>query len=336
MERHLTFATILFACLFAQGVSAQDHGVRIFAQTSGAVAWVETISADSLHRSRSSGVVLKHRKWLLTTFHGYQHGGVISARVGATSLLLGKVITADKEMDLVVMEIVSSIPHTAWAGVPDLATLTSDAIEPGADVYAIGNPNGAELTISYGLASGLRPFGVTGRKLLQFSAPVSEGNSGGALVDGKGRLLGLPTAWHADGGGQALNFALPMEAVFAAVASSRNDLPTPNEAWIKAARAYLAGNCAEAFILFAPFISNETPQQHDAAYRSARCLQRSGDLRSARNYYERLVEADPLDAKSMYRLGEVVFEQGEVQRGLELLQRAGRLKPELLTSTTWD
>ena len=60
------------------------------------------------------------------------------------------------------------------------------------------------------------------------------------------------------------------------------------------------------------------------------------DLRSARNYYERLVEADPLDAKSMYRLGEVVFEQGEIQRGLELLQRAGRLKPELLTSTTWD
>ena len=336
MQRYTTYAAIIFACLFAQRASAQDHGVGIYAETSGAVAWVETISADSLHRTRGSGVVLKNKKWLITTFHGYKHGGAISARLGVTALVLGKVITADERVDLVVMEIVGTDPPNAWANVPDLKTLTSDAIKPGSDVYAIGNPNGAELTISHGLVSGLRPFGDTGSMLLQFSAPISEGNSGGALVDGKGRLLGLPMAWHADGGGQALNFALPMEAVFATVAGPRNDLPELDDAWVKAAHAYRAGDCAEAFILLAPFVSNTGPQQHEAAYRSARCLQRSGDVKTATAYYESLVVSDPLDAKSIYRLGEVLMEQGEVQRAFELRQRAGRLKPELLSNTNWD
>ncbi|MBP7156601.1 MAG: hypothetical protein KBA60_11365, partial [Flavobacteriales bacterium] len=73
-----------------------------------------------------------------------------------------------------------------------------------------------------------------------------------------------------------------------------------------------------------------------AAYRSARCLQRSGDVKTATAYYESLVVSDPLDAKSIYRLGEVLMEQGEVQRAFELRQRAGRLKPELLSNTNWD
>lgn len=322
--------------LFAPYAQTQDHGTRIYARTSGAVAWVETIGADSLHRSRSSGVVLKDRKWLLTTFHGYQHGGAIAARVGATSLLLGKVLTADKGTDLVVVEIVGTHPASAWATLPDLVPVTSDAITPGADVYAIGNPQGAERTISYGLVSGLRPFGTTGRKLLQFSAPISEGNSGGALVDGKGRLLGLPLAWHADGGGQALNFALPMEAVFAAVAQPRNDLPAPDEAWLAAARAYRKGDCEGAQRLFLEVLTNDTVHAHRAAYYSARCLQRTGNLKHAREIYERLVVLDPLDAKSMYRLGEVLLEQGETQRAFELRQRAGRLQPELLRSDQWD
>ncbi len=265
---------------------AQDAGVRVFAQASGAVAWVETLSADSLHHLRSSGVVLKEQGWLLTCFHGFKNGGSIAARLGDVPLQLGAVITADEARDLVVVQVLGTEPASAWKSVPTLATVTSDAIPTGADAYAIGNPNGAELVISYGLVSGLRPFGRTARKLLQFSAPISEGNSGGALVDSKARLLGLPMAWHADGGGQALNFALPMEEVFAAVASPRNDLPVADTAWLNATQVYRKGECLQAEKLFLGFIDNTNPHARDAAYFSARCLQRTGLTERARAIYE--------------------------------------------------
>jgi S1-C subfamily serine protease len=329
---YLTAILLLLAPL----AYAQDAGVQVFARAGGAVAWVETISADSLHRARSAGVVLKEKSWLLTTFHGYKHGGTITARLGDTPLVLGPVITADQQRDLVVVQVLGTRPAAAWKQVPALVPVRSDALPIGADGYAIGNPFGAERIISHGLVSGLRPFGNTGRRLLQFSAPVSEGNSGGALVDRRGRLIGLPMAWHADGGGQALNFALPIEEVFAAVAEPRNDLPVPSEDWLTAARAYRRGDCPQAQNLFIQVIKNDPLHAHEAAYFSARCMQRAGDLQNAQAVYERLVVIDPLDARSLFRLAEVLLALGETQRAFELRQRAGRLRPDLLTNDQWD
>lgn len=316
--------------------AAQNAGVRVFAQAGGAVAVVETMSPDSMHRLRSSGVVLKEQGWLLTCFHGYKHGGSISARLDTLPLLLGPVLTADEARDLVVVQVLGAEHATAWKSVPALGVVTSDVIPTGADAYAIGNPQGADRVISHGLVSGLRPYGRTGRQLLQFSAPISEGNSGGALVDSKARLIGLPMAWHADGGGQALNFALPMEEVLAAVAAPRNDLPVPDGAWLSAALAYRQGDCLRAQELFIGLIKEDSRHAHEAAYYSARCMQRMGNAKGAREIYERLVVIDPLDARSLYRLGEVLLELGETQRAFELRQRAGRLNPDLLTSDQWD
>jgi len=326
----------LILCTLVLHGTAQDAGVRVFAQAGGAVAQVETISPDSLHRMRSSGVVLKEQGWLLTCYHGYKYGGGISARLGAVPLRLGAVITADEARDLVVVQVLGTTPKTAWKSVPTLNAITSDALPTGADAYAIGNPNGAELVISYGMVSGLRPFGRSGRKLLQFSAPISEGNSGGALLDSKARLIGLPMAWHADGGGQALNFALPLEEVFAAVAAPRNDLPLPNAAWLSATQAYRKGDCRKAQELFIGILQNDTTHAQEGAYYSARCMQRTGNVKAARDLFERLVVIDPIDAKSLYRLGEVLLELGETQRAFELRQRAGRLNPDLLTTDQWD
>ena len=326
----------LILCAAALPAAAQDAGVRVFAQVGGAVAVVETLSPDSLHRLRSSGVVLKEQGWLLTCFHGYKHGGSISARLDTLPLRLGPVLTADEARDLVVVQVLGAEPAAAWKTVPTLQVVTSDAIPTGADAYAIGNPQGADRVISHGLVSGLRPFGRTERRLLQFSAPISQGNSGGALLDSKARLIGLPMAWHAHGGGQALNFALPMEEVLAAVAAPRNDLPVPDAAWLQAAQAYRRGACTQAQEQFIALIQQDSRHAHEAAYYSARCMQRTGNAKGAREIYERLVVIDPLDARSLYRLGEVLLELGETQRAFELRQRAGRLKPDLLTSDQWD
>jgi len=89
----------------------------------------------------------------------------------------------------------------------------SSSLAVGERVYAIGAPEGLELTLSEGVISGLRDF--DGAHVIQTSAPVSPGSSGGGLFDAHGHLIGITTFSMKEG--QNLNFALPTEWVDALV-----------------------------------------------------------------------------------------------------------------------
>lgn len=79
----------------------------------------------------------------------------------------------------------------------------------GEKVYAIGAPEGLELTISGGLISGLRDFDKD--RVIQTSAAISPGSSGGGLFDAEARLVGITTFYLKEG--QTLNFALPADLI---------------------------------------------------------------------------------------------------------------------------
>ncbi len=85
--------------------------------------------------------------------------------------------------------------------------LKSPAVDIGQKIFAIGNPLGLEGTISDGIISGLRDF--EGYSVLQISAPISPGNSGGPVVNEKGEVIGVATFTMSSG--QNLNFAVPIK-----------------------------------------------------------------------------------------------------------------------------
>lgn len=87
-----------------------------------------------------------------------------------------------------------------------------DALEVGEKVYTLGSPIGLELTLSDGIISGRRE--VEGFKLVQTTAPISPGSSGGGLFDARGNLIGVTTLVLAGQQrlNQALNFAIPADA----------------------------------------------------------------------------------------------------------------------------
>jgi serine protease Do len=89
----------------------------------------------------------------------------------------------------------------------------------GEDVYVAGNPEGLQGTFSRGIISGLR----RGEGLLQFDAPVSPGSSGGPVVDGRGRVVGVTVASVRQG--QNLNFAVPAQYLPPLVARARRTAP---------------------------------------------------------------------------------------------------------------
>jgi hypothetical protein len=104
----------------------------------------------------------------------------------------------DAERDLVVLKISVSGSQTLPLG-------NSDTVEVGEPVYAVGNPQGLEGTFSQGIVSSIREVGAD--RLLQITAPISPGSSGGPVLNGKGEVIGVSVATFK--GGQNLNFAIP-------------------------------------------------------------------------------------------------------------------------------
>lgn len=108
-------------------------------------------------------------------------------------------ITAvDPERDLVVLKISGGRSQALPLG-------NSDAVQVGESVFAVGNPQGLEGTFSQGIVSSIREVGAD--KLLQITAPISPGSSGGPVLNGKGEVIGVSVATFR--GGQNLNFAIP-------------------------------------------------------------------------------------------------------------------------------
>ena len=108
-------------------------------------------------------------------------------------------ITAvDAERDLVILKI-------SVSGAPVISLGDSDTVQVGAPIYAVGNPRGLEGTFSQGIISSIRKVGTD--KILQLTAPISPGSSGGPVLNDKGHVIGVSVATFR--GGQNLNFAIP-------------------------------------------------------------------------------------------------------------------------------
>ena len=145
--------------------------------------------------SQGSGVVVGGGE-VITNCHVVEGASHVKVKAGA-SILSATVTIADKELDLCRLSVSGlDAPAVEIAGAGELQT--------GERVYAIGAPRGLELTISEGIVSSLRE--VANGKIVQTTAAVSPGSSGGGLFDAQARLVGIVTFQRRDG--PNLNFAL--------------------------------------------------------------------------------------------------------------------------------
>ena len=106
----------------------------------------------------------------------------------------------DRQRDLVIMRIDAQ-------KLPVLALGDSSAMHPGDTVVAIGHPLGLEDTVSNGLVSAIRKVDDD-LTVLQISAPIAPGSSGGPIFNDKGEVIGIATAIMM--GGQNINFGVPV------------------------------------------------------------------------------------------------------------------------------
>jgi hypothetical protein len=178
-----------------QNRSAQDVAKRAFAST----VLLVLEDASGQPRSLGSGFFVREGE-VATNLHVVAGGARGFAKiVGQQARYEIEGLTAiDAERDLVVLKL-------SGARAPKLVLGDSDGAQVGDTVYAVGNPQGLEGTFSQGIVSGVRDVGAG--KLLQVTAPISPGSSGGPVLNGRGEVIGVSVATFR--GGQNLNFAIP-------------------------------------------------------------------------------------------------------------------------------
>ena len=114
-----------------------------------------------------------------------------------------QLVNGDREHDLVIMQIDAK-------DLPALVLGDSDAMRPGDPIVAIGHPMGLADTVSNGLVSAVRKIDES-LTVLQISAPIAPGSSGGPIFNDRGEVIGVATAIFT--GGQNLNFGMPVNYV---------------------------------------------------------------------------------------------------------------------------
>jgi S1-C subfamily serine protease len=150
-----------------------------------------------------SGFVAAKDGKVVTNFHVIRNAAqaVVETSDGAKYKDV-EVIALDETRDLAVLRIRAP-------GLKPLSLGDSALSKPGEHVVAIGNPLGLGNTVSDGLLSGIR--NLKQLALLQISAPISPGSSGGPVFNDHGEVIGVSTLLLT--GGQNLNFAIPINAV---------------------------------------------------------------------------------------------------------------------------
>ena len=117
-----------------------------------------------------------------------------------TTYWVEDIVATDPTHDLALLR-VSSV------NIPVLSLANSDSVQIGETVYIVGNPRGWEGTISDGIVSSIR--GEGNNKWIQTTAPISPGNSGGAVLNSRGEVIGVATLSYEADYAQNLNFAVP-------------------------------------------------------------------------------------------------------------------------------
>jgi S1-C subfamily serine protease len=167
-----------------------------------------------------SGFIFRADGLIGTNFHVVERIDSIIVKTSDGNFYYAQIVLIDEKNDFAILKIVSEDSlnfQTINFG-------NSDNVKQGQDVYAIGSPLGFEYTISQGIVAAIRqnekvdfndpvtymPVTKTFEKVIQITAAISPGNSGGALFNSKGEVIGITTYTFMGYGN--LNFAVAINA----------------------------------------------------------------------------------------------------------------------------
>ena len=182
---------------------------------------VEYSSADDerprfrIESSAASAVIIDASGYLVTNFHVVDAVAEINVQFSDGRISEPEIVGVDAETDLALLRVdVSDLPVMLLG--------SSNQLRVGDVVMAIGNPYGMGRSVTQGIVSATGRGNIylnTFENYIQTDAAINAGNSGGALIDVSGQLVGINTAvLQQDTGTEGIGFAIPVDLVRGVVA----------------------------------------------------------------------------------------------------------------------
>ncbi|MDQ4120142.1 MAG: trypsin-like peptidase domain-containing protein [Acidobacteriota bacterium] len=200
-------------------VSDEQNNIEVYRTMSPGVAFIRTSSYQEdwfgnvqEGRGSGSGSVIDAQGHILTNAHVVEDASKVTVSLGGEKVYPATVVGSDPDTDLAVIKIEPPRDHPLTI----VPFGDSDRLVVGQKVLAIGNPFGLDRTLTTGVISGLqRPIrGISGRPIegaVQTDASINRGNSGGPLLDSRGRMIGINSQIYSPTGGSVgVGFAVPV------------------------------------------------------------------------------------------------------------------------------
>ena len=164
-----------------------------------------------VERSLGSGVIVDAKGTIVTNHHVISGADSIMAQLADGRIAEATLIGSDPDTDIAIL-------HLSIGNLPVMPLGRSDTLRVGDIALAIGNPYGLSQTVTQGIvsATGRGQLGIVAfENFIQTDAAINLGNSGGALIDAYGDLVGINTAVlnRAYGGPEGIGFAIPVNLV---------------------------------------------------------------------------------------------------------------------------
>lgn len=218
-------AVLVFVALFAAGCSAGEEepgtktGAAVAAGESTPLPTVPqivrkvqpSVVAVITEKGEGSGVIWDEQGLIVTNTHVVRNARRVQVLLASGRRIDAQVRATDPVSDLALVEVRERLPAAQFAKKP---------AEVGEFAVALGNPFGFERSVSAGIVSGVHRVLPAGRgspplvDLLQTDAAISPGNSGGALVNASGEVIGVNVAYiPPQAGAVEVGFAIPADTV---------------------------------------------------------------------------------------------------------------------------
>ena len=192
----------------------------IYKKVAPAVVMVSTKSVQSVNgwfqqetEGMGSGFIINTDGYILTNYHVIDGAKEVTVTLSDGREVTASVVNYDADQDVAMIKLNENVE------VPGVVELgNSDALQPGEEVLAIGNPLSKELssTLTKGIVSALNrsvetDSGVS-TNLIQTDTAINSGNSGGPLINTKGEVIDINTLKASDGA-EGIGFAIPINDV---------------------------------------------------------------------------------------------------------------------------
>jgi tetratricopeptide (TPR) repeat protein len=165
---------------------------------------------------QGSGIVISSSGYIATNYHVCSDADKIEIKHFTQQIKNPEIVYKDESKDILILKVNENLFTPINIG-------TSANLKQGQRIYAIGSPEGYENSISEGIISGFRI--ENNASLIQMTAPITDGSSGGAVVNSKGELIGMSVSGQHDGN---IYFAIPVEDILKLL-SPFNNIAENNE-----------------------------------------------------------------------------------------------------------